>query len=112
MKLQPCDPVLADDFEYSDPLIHMDSSEIDGAELFESPISTHKRRLTLQSTDRKRLAVVSEGPDGLFRVQICVRVTDPHYGGPTWSGVSDPSLTDSLAAAEALARARLDQDVL
>ena len=80
---------------------------IDGADFFDFSHS-HVRRGTIHTSGSRFLAAISEAPDGLFRVHLFVRSTDPHYRGEFWGSVGDPSLTDSLEAAETLARARLE----
>ena len=64
----------------------------------------------MHSLGSRFLATISEGSDGLFRVHLFARNTDPQFAGEFWGDVGDPSLTDSLEAAEALARARLGND--
>lgn len=65
------------------------------------------RERTLLSEDNDTLAVVSRGPDALYRVQLFRRGTEPGYSGLWWNEVGVPSIVDTLERADALARARL-----
>lgn len=79
---------------------------VDGAELLGSRTDRYVRRAMFLSADRSVLAVVGEGRHGLYRVERLRRHKDPYYrGGEGWSGSGESSVTDSLEAAERLARA-------
>ena len=86
----------------------MTSVSIDGAVFFESASDPYVRRQTIHRSGGRFLATISQGADGLFRVHLFARSTDHQYAGEYWGSIGDPSLTDSMDAAEAIARGRLD----
>jgi hypothetical protein len=85
----------------------MATTEIDGADFFESSNLRYVRRTTIHTPGSRFLATISEGSDNLFRVDVFTRSRDHQYPAEFWGSLGDPSLTDSLEAAQALARARL-----
>jgi hypothetical protein len=86
----------------------MTSTTLDGAIFFASAHDPYVRRETIHTSGSRFLATISEGTDGMYRVHVFARSTDPQYAGEFWGSVGDPSLTDSLEAARALAQARLE----
>ena len=81
------------------------NEDIDGADFYGEDSQT--RVLTALSANRAFLAVVFQRRDQFFRIQIYARGKELNYGGPMWATIGDPSITDTLSNAEAIAQARL-----
>lgn len=81
------------------------TEDIDGADFYGE--DSQGRLLTVLSDDRAFLAVVTRRDDHFFRVHIYTRGRELNYGGVHWVTVGEPSITDTINNAEAIARARL-----